>query len=279
MVWWEVPQEHNVEGWWCVWNYVTVMDIPPHPHPEFVPSTVPCPHVQLWDASVFFPLSLICHPHPKTLLSGKGTMHLIPRVQVTWCPAAFAWRPVAHLAGAFLGQPVLVQDALVLAPELVAAPHPLAVFLHMRQAWRADQLHDILVPGAAAAWASRGIAGRCWPRGSPLPVLPQQLRALFPGQQLPQRLPRQHFQRDAGQRLRKAMLPGPADVGAPVLAGQPAEQEPLLSLQHTLVRLYLQEWQRVGAAILKYLNSVWCLITDQSSWSSAWSTVIAMSDL
>lgn len=140
----------------------------------------------------------------------------------------------------------------MLPPQLVVAPHPLAVLLHVRQVGRPDQLHDVLEPrarladGAGRAGPAVGAAGHPGPVAGRRAVLEvvgggDGTAALPRRHQLVHRLPLQDLQGDAGQGLSEAVLSGAAGVHAFVLAEDAAEQEALLRGHDAVVQLHLEE--------------------------------------
>lgn len=70
----------------------------------------------------------------------------MPCAKVPRCPVPLTGTLAAGLPGALLSLPILLHHALVLPPQLLVTPHPLAVLLDMGQIGRTDRLHDILEP-------------------------------------------------------------------------------------------------------------------------------------
>lgn len=71
---------------------------------------------------------------------------LSPRTKIPWHPVTFTGALAASLPGAVLRLAVFLQHALMFPPQLVIAPHPLAILLHVRQVRWPNQLHDIFEP-------------------------------------------------------------------------------------------------------------------------------------
>lgn len=134
-------------------------------------------------------------------------------------PVPLAGALAADLPGTILRLPVLLHHALVLPPELVVAPHPLAVLLHTRQVGRPDQLHDVLEPcarladGAGRSRPAVGAAGHPGPVASISPVLELVGEAtVVTGQQVVQGLLLEDLEVETGQGLSETVLSRAADI-------------------------------------------------------------------
>lgn len=183
---------------------------------------------------------------------------LLQSAEVPRRPVTFSRALATCLSGTVLCLAVFFQHALVFPPQLVIAPHPLAVLLHVWQVWRPNQLHDILEPCTGltnlAWWASPAV---CATR-HPGPVAScgavfERVReaSIVACHELVHSLPLKDFEGEAGQGLREAMLSGAADVHAFVLAEETTKQEALLSGHHAVIQLYLSEAEEEYVPIYK----------------------------
>ncbi len=173
---------------------------------------------------------------------------LPPCAEIPRRPVTLTGALAASLPGALLCLTVFLQHALVFPPQLVIAPHSLAVLFHMWQVWRSDQLHYILEPctwlADLAWWAGPAVSIT----GHPGPVASS--GAIFEWvretgvvtcHELVHSLPLEDFEGKAGKGLCEAMLLGMADVHAFILAEETTEQEALLCWHHAIVQLHLRE--------------------------------------
>lgn len=181
---------------------------------------------------------------------------LLPCAEIPWRPVAFAGALAASLPGALLRLAIFLHHALVFPPQLIVAPHPLAVLLHVLQVGRPNQMHDILEP---CAWLA-DLAWRAGPTvsaaGHPGPVASG--RAVFErvreagvvtGHELVHSVPLKDFEGEAGQGLCEAVLSGTADVHAFILVEETAEQEALFCRHDTIIQLHLREKHRENVSI------------------------------
>lgn len=95
---------------------------------------------------------------------------LVPCAEVPRCSVAFAGALATCFPRAVLRLAVFLQHALVFPPQLVIAPHPLAVLLHMGQVWGPDQLHDILEPRTRLTYLARCATPAVCATRHPVPV-------------------------------------------------------------------------------------------------------------
>lgn len=170
---------------------------------------------------------------------------LLPQAQVPWRPVPLTGA-LADLPGALLRLPVLLHHTLVLPPQLVIAPHPLAVLLHVRQVGRPNQLHDVLEPcarladGGGRAHPAEGAAGHPGPVHSRGPVLERVREAsVVTGQEVVHCLPLEDLEAETGQGLSKAVLSGVAYIRTFVLLEDSKEQEALICRYDPIIQLHL----------------------------------------
>lgn len=170
---------------------------------------------------------------------------LLPQAHVPGRPVPLAGA-LADLPGAVLRLSVLLHHALVLPPQLVVAPHPLAVLLHVRQVGRPDQLHDVLEPRARLADGGGrprpavGAAGHPGPVGTRRPLLEGVREAgVVSGQEVVHCLPLEDLEVETGQGLGEPVLSRAADVGTLVLVEDSAKQETLICSQDPIIQLHL----------------------------------------
>ena len=173
---------------------------------------------------------------------------LFPCAEIPWRPVPFTRALAASLPGTVLRLAVFLQHALVFPPQLVVAPHPLAVLLHMWQVRRPNQLHDIFEPRAWLANLAWRAAPAVSATGHPGPVA--SWRPVFEGvretgavtcHELVHSLPLEDFESEAGQGLCEAVFSGAADVNTFVLAEETTEQQALLCRHHAIVQLHLSK--------------------------------------
>lgn len=204
---------------------------------------------------LFFLLS--CSPSFSPFLAFSPL--LLPCAEIPWRPVTFTGALAASLPGALLRLAVFLQHALVFPPQLVVAPHPLAVLLHVRQVWGPNQLHDILEPCTGLAdlawWAAPAVRATRHPGpvASCGPVFEGVREAgIVTCHELIYSVPLEDFEGEAGQGLHEAVLSGAADVDAFVLAEETTKQEALLRWHHTLIQLHLSEADREYMWILNF---------------------------
>lgn len=171
---------------------------------------------------------------------------LLPQAQVPRRPVPLTGALAADLPGALLRLPVLLHHALVLPPQLVIAPHSLAVLLHVREVRRPNQLHDVLEPcarladGGGRAHPAVGAAGHPGPVGSRGPVLEWVREAsVVAGQEVIHCLPLEDLEAETGQGLSETVLLGAADIRTFVLLEDSKEQEALICRYDPIIQLHL----------------------------------------
>lgn len=177
-----------------------------------------------------------------------SSLLLLPQAHVPRRPVPLTGALAADLPGAVLRLPVLLHHALVLPPQLVVAPHPLTVLLHVRQVGRPDQLHDVLEPrarladGAGRARPAVGAAGHPGPVASRGPVLERVREAsVVTVQEVVHCLPLEDLEAETGQVLSETVLSGAADIRAFVLLEDSKKQETLICRYDPIIQLYLKE--------------------------------------